>query len=182
MEAGLSRRAAGQALALHPKSIEAYESGRLSPDAAVVLAMAKLYGKACLNQQYCRRQCAIGAAYSYEYLNNVDRTPQNILLKLCQAHRDAGEAIGRMLVTIVNKRQADDFSEREKQSFEQGLHELLDLEHTIETLKMELGERQWCDIPQLVSEHNSKCYRQGYVTHDVVKEDACIYCAFGATG
>ncbi len=175
VETGLSRRAAGEALALHPKSIEAYESGRLAPAPAVVMAMAKLYARPYLNQRYCRRVCAIGAAYSYEYLNKVDRSIQNILLKLYQEHREAGEAIQRLLITFINKQQASDFTDGEQGGFERDLHELLDLEHTIETLKMELGERQWCDIPKLVSEHNSKCYARGYVNHEVVREAEQIY-------
>ncbi len=184
MESGLSRRAAGEALALHPKSIEAYESGHHAPAPAVVMAMAKLYGQPCLNQRYCRCECAIGASYSYEMLNNVDRSPQNILLKLHQVHREAGEAIGRMLSTVINKQQACDFTDGEQRSIKRDLHDLMDLEHTIETLKMELGERQWCDIPQLVSEHNSKCFDRGYVVHrahGVVREVEQIY-AYGVAG
>lgn len=170
LEAGLSRRIAGQELAMHPKSIEAYESGKLAPAPEAALAMARLYSRPCLAQQYCRLQCAIGAAYSYAYLNNVDLSPQNILLKLYLVHREAGEALGRMLGTIVNKQSSGDFSEAEKRSFHQDIHNLLDLEHTIEMLKIELGRRRWINIPAMVSEHNSKCYQQGYVVGDEVKE------------
>lgn len=173
--AGLSIEEASFLLHIAPRTLCKYEAGETLPSQEVALAMGKVYGSPALTMLYCRRECAIGAAYSYEYLNNVDRTPQNILLKLHQVHREAGEAIGRMLVTIINKQQGSDFSESERHSFEQGLQELLDLEHTIEMLKMELGERQWCDIPQLISEHNSKCYRQGYVVHGTVKEDEQMY-------
>ncbi len=181
MEIGLSRRAAGEALSLHPKSIEAYERGGLVPAPAVITTMAKLYRRPCLNQQYCRQECAIGAAFSYEVLNNVDLSPQNILLKLHQVHQDAGEAIRCLLSTVINKQERSDFTDGEGQSLTRAMHDLLDLEHTIEMLKMELEERQWCDVSQLVSEHNSKCYDRGYVTHGVVREVDQIY-AYGVGG
>ncbi len=177
-QSGLCIEEASFQLHIAPRTLCKYEAAETHPGPEVALAMGRVYKAPALTMQYCRRECAIGTAYSYEVLNNVDLSPQNILLKLHQVHQDAGEAIGRLLSTVINKQQHSDFTDGEQQSLEQDLHDLLDLEHTIETLKMELGERQWCDIPQLVSEHNSKCFDRGYVVHGVVREVEQIY-AYG---
>ena len=174
-KAGLSRRMAGQKLVLHPKSIEAYEIEKLTPAPEVVLAMAKLYNEPSLNQHYCRQQCAIGAVYCFEYLNNVPLAPQNILLKLQQEYREVESSLERMLITAVNKKEAEDFSEKEKKDFQQDIHRLLNLEHAMEMLKLELQKRKWVDLPVLISEHNSKCYRKGYVVNGLVKDPPAEY-------
>ncbi len=150
-----------------------YGEQEMTPEQAV--SLAKILNCHAVTMHYCRKHCVIGQRYCYEILNNVDLSPQNILLKLYLVHRDAGEALRRMFRTIVNKQCSEDFTEAEKRSFKLDLHDLLDLEHTIEMLKIELDRRQWFNIPFLISEHNSKCYQQGYVVSDSVKEGPYKY-------
>lgn len=150
-----------------------YGEQEMTPEQAV--SLAKVLQCQAVTMHYCRKRCAIGRRYCYEILNNVDLSPQNILIKLYLVHREAGEALGRMMGTIVNKQHSEDFTEAEKRSFKLDFHDLLDLEHTIEMLKIELDRRQWLNIPILIGEHNSKCYRHGYVVSDSVKEEPYEY-------
>lgn len=183
-KAGLTQEEVARRMFLGLRQYQRLEHGEqaLSPEEAVRLA--ELLKSPSLIMVYCRNCCAIGRRYGYEALNNVDLSPQNILLKLYQEHKKAGEAIGRMLITVVNKQQVNDFTDGERGGFAGDLHDLLDLEHALATLKMELGERQWCDIPQLVGEHNSKCCRRGYVIqggHGLIREEGQVY-AYGLAG
>lgn len=162
-KAGLSRREAGTKLALHPKSIEAYEYGRVVPPPEVVMAMGELYGAPELSARYCRLHCAIGAAFGYEILNNVDLGIPGILLKLQQEFREAEEALAKMSSLCVNKRRREDFREHEVRELGESLHRLLNLEHNIEVLKLQLAGLKWLDLRRLISEHNTKCYYRGYV-------------------
>ena len=162
--AGFSRREAGKRLALHPKSIEAYEYGRVIPPPEVVLAMGELYGEPELSGRYCRMNCAIGSAYSFEILNNVDLSITGILLKLRREYREAGDALEKIDTLILNKRCREDFSEGERKELGKCLHRLLNLEHNIEVLKIRLSCLKWLDLRRLVGEHNSKCYRRGYIS------------------
>ena len=180
-EGGLTQADAAQRMFLGVRQYQRLEYGEQEMSPQEVVRLAEILNCHTLTMLYCRNNCAVGRQYSYAVLNNVDRSPQNILLKLYQVYQDAGEAIRCLLSTVINKQERSDFTDGEGQGLTRAMHDLFDLEHTIETLKIELGERQWCDIPQLVSEHNSKCYDRGYVTHGVVREVAQIY-AYGDAG
>ena len=86
-----------------------------------------------------------------------------ILLKLQQEFREAEEALTKMGALCVNKRRREDFGERELREMEESLHRLLNLEHNIEVLKLQLACLKWLDLRRLISEHNTKCYCRGYV-------------------
>ncbi|MGI6328099.1 MAG: hypothetical protein ACOX1I_03945 [Dethiobacteria bacterium] len=66
----------------------------MTPEQAI--SLAKVLQCQTVTMYYCRKRCAIGRRYCYEILNNVDLSPQNILIKLYLVHREAGEALGRM--------------------------------------------------------------------------------------
>jgi len=114
-----------------------------------------------MTQQYCRRACAIGAAYSYEVLTNVNLDPPTVALKLLSELGEAQAVLHRMLSVIVNKNDPGDFTAREWSQFSEDLHEFLDVEHNIETLKISLG--RWTDMSVFVAQHNQKCRDRGYI-------------------
>lgn len=168
-KAHLSRKRAGELLSLHPKSIEGYEYNRVIPAPDITLAMGETYGDPTLTKRYCNTHCAIGAAYSYVILNNVSLDIPSVLLKMRQEYQEAGEALEKMFALVVNKRCREDFKEHELREVEMCLQELQDLEHNIEVFKIQLANLSWFNIRQLVSDHNTKCYRQGYVVSEYAK-------------
>lgn len=165
----LSRKQAGKLLSLHPKSIEGYEYNRVPPAPDIVLAMGDVYRDPTLTKHYCKTFCAIGSAYSYVILNNVCLDISSVLLKMRQEYQEAGEAMEKLFALVVNKRCKEDFKEHELREVESCLQELQDLEHNIEVLKIQLASLNWFNVRQLVSDHNSKCYRQGYVVSEYAK-------------
>ncbi len=174
-QAGMSIEGASSWLHVAPRTLSKYESGETQPAPQVALAMGRAYKNPALIFCYCQKECPIGANYSYQYLNNVDLSPQNILLKLYQEYREVGKALECLMSVAVNKKTREDFNEEQIHNLERDLHHLLDLEHTIQVLKMEMDRCQWVKIPNLVSQHNSKCYRQGYAVDEQVKETGREY-------
>jgi hypothetical protein len=65
----------------------------------------------------------------------------------------------------VNKNSRGCFTDIEWTEFVQCLQEFLDVEHNVECLKITLG--QWCDVSELVSQHNSKCWQRGYIRKNI---------------
>lgn len=173
--AGLSIEEAAFQLHVAPRTLCTYEAGKTRPSPETVLAMTKVYRAPALVTHYCRSNCAIGSAFCYVYLNNVDRSPQNILLKLHQKFREVQRALDRMSTIAINKQKPNDFSETEIKHIQEDLHDLMDLEHIIQVLKVEMEQLQWVEMPALVSEHNNKCYQKGYVVDGQVKEAEVAY-------
>ena len=62
---------------------------------------------------------------------------------------------------MVNKNGREGFTDREWEQSSKYLHEFLDVEHNIETLKIFLGT--WADMSVFVAQHNAKCRDRGYI-------------------
>ena len=165
---GLSREEASFRLHVAPRTLCNYEAGDSVPPPEVVLEMSHQYGAPSMTQQYCRHSCAIGQAYSYVVLDNVNLDPASVSLKLLGELKEAQEVLQQMFSLMVNKNGREDFTDREWVQFSSHLHEFLDVEHNIETLKISLG--RWADMSVLVAQHNQKCIDRGYTK--VKKETA----------
>lgn len=161
---GMSIEEASFQLHISAKTLQNYEHGASTPPPEVVLAMSKLYKEPWMTQLYCKQDCAIGHAYSYEVLDQVNLDIASILLKLVGEMREADEVLGRMLELAVNKNARADYTQAEWDEFLIKFHEFLDVEHNIEILKISLG--RWCDVSQLIAAHNKKCYERGYATKE----------------
>ena len=159
-QAGIGTDEAALMLNLAPRTLSKYEAGDTSPPSEVVLAMAKAYGASLLTLHHCRHQCAIGSAYSFEILDGVNMDPATVLLKVLEEMSEAQDAIHGMLRAVVNKNRREDFAPREWATLINGLHELIDYEHTVEILKVALSG--WCDISEVIAQHNLKCQQRGY--------------------
>lgn len=164
---GISIEEAAFRLHIAPRTLCKYEAGETTPPPEVVLEMSSIYGQSEMTQRYCR-ECPIGRKYSYEVLNNVNMDPASVLMKLASEYREAGQVLDRLQEVTVNKNRREDFTDLEWQEYVQGLHELLDLEHNIECLKLTLGK--WCDISELVEQHNNKCLERGYIKKERTAE------------
>jgi transcriptional regulator with XRE-family HTH domain len=159
---GLSIEEASSRVHVAHRTLCVYEAGERTPPPEVVLDMARTYGAPSLTQAYCRESCAIGRAYSYVVLDNVNLDPPSVALKLLGELSEAQAVLQRMLTALVNKNGRDDFTATEWEQFCRDLHEFLDVEHNIETLKISLGS--WTDVSELVAQHNRKCVDRGYTT------------------
>lgn len=164
---GKSIEEAAFRLHIAPRTLCKYEAGETTPPPEVVLGMSQLYKQPDMTLKYCR-ECPIGEAYGYEVLNNVNLDPATVLLKFIGEYREVGELLDRLLELTVNKNERQDFSSDEWQEYIQGLQELLDLEHNIECLKMSLAK--WCDVTELVEQHNMKCLQKGYIKKERTAE------------
>ena len=140
-----------------------YESGEkvLSPEMA--LKLSKIIDCPALTMVYCRKRCAIGKRYCYDVLNNVDLSPTAILTKYRQEETEAHEALENMAILLLNKQNREDFSEAELKELWKWALEMLDLEHVIETLKLQLWN--FIDVAELVRAHNNKCMLKSYVDY-----------------
>lgn len=159
-QAGLSLEEAAFRLHVGVRTLCKYEAGETLPSPEVALAMGQVYKAPAMTMLYCRRECAIGRAYCYEVLNNVDTSPTAILTKYRQENREANEAVENLAVLMLNKRGRQDCTEEELQQIWRWALELLDLEHVIEVLKLRLWD--FVDVRQLVEEHNRKCLGKRY--------------------
>jgi transcriptional regulator with XRE-family HTH domain len=143
------------------ESLGCYERGIREPSPGMVIELANIYKEPFLTQKYCRCNCAIGQAYSYEILDNVDLNLSNIALKVLEEHREPYRVLAEILVLITNKRTKKDFTEDELKELKKNVHELLDTEHTIEIFKIALNK--FIDMKEMIAEHNEKCRQRGYV-------------------
>ncbi|SMB95524.1 Helix-turn-helix [Desulfonispora thiosulfatigenes DSM 11270] len=157
---GFTRKELGKKVGIGDRSIEAYETKVQVPQADIVLEISRICQNPWLTQQYCRWHCSIGKAYSYEILDKVNLDPASVLLKLTGEMAEAQAVLKDMLELAVNKNCQSDFTDQELKEFKKCLHQFLDVEHNIETLKISLGK--WIDISGLIQEHNEKCQRNGY--------------------
>jgi len=165
-DAGFSIEEAAYRVNVASRTLIKYEHGETIPGPDVVLAMSRVYKRPWMTQIYCKECCAIGQAYSYEVLNNVNLDPQNIMLKLIGEMNEAQTVLNKMLEIAVNKNSRSDFTEQEWDEFIDCLHEFLDVEHNIETLKIALNH--WCDISEEIQKHNKKCLERGYVKKEAL--------------
>lgn len=172
-QAGLCIEEAAFQLNIAPRTLCKYEAGERVPPPEIVLSMSKVYRYPWLTQRHCREHCAIGKAYSYEVLDQVNLDPASILLKLVGELKEAEAVLGRLLELVVNKNSQEDFAPAEWSEFAAEFQEFLDVEHNIETFKIALG--RWCDVSELIAAHNRKCHERGYVS--TAKEKAALQAA-----
>lgn len=158
---GLTIEKAAADIFVSPRTLNSYESGKTIPGPDVALRMSKVYKDPWLTQRYCKDCCAIGQAYSYEILDKVNLDPASVMLKLVGEMKEAQEVLTNMLTLAVNKNERTDFTHEEWEEFVRCLHEFLDVEHNVEILKIALNK--WCDMAELIAEHNKKCKKRGYV-------------------
>lgn len=168
--AGFSIEEAAFRLHVGTRTLTKYESGENTPPPEVALSMSRLYRIPWMTQTYCRERCAIGEAYSYEVLTGVNLDPASVLLKLVGEMTEAQKVLQRMLDLAVNKNAREDFSPNDWTEFIQCLHEFLDVEHNVECLKISLG--RWCDVSEIVAEHNAKCRAKGYTKKEAAHQRA----------
>ena len=160
LKTGLTLEEAAHGDYVSVRALINYEQKKTIPGPDVALQMSKVYKDPWLTQRYCKDCCAIGQAYSYEILDHVNLDPASILLKLVGEMEEAQGVLTKMLAIAVNKNEREDFGDSEWEEFVQYLHEFLDVEHNVEILKISLNK--WCDMSELIQEHNHKCYERGY--------------------
>jgi len=152
---------ADRGIEISTESLGCYERGVRDPSPGMVVELADIYKEPFLTQRYCRYNCAIGQAYSYEILDNIDLDNlSNIALKLLEEHRESHDVLAEILVLITNKRTKKDFTDYEYEKLKKNVHELLDTEHTIEIFKIALNK--FIDMKEMIAEHNEKCRQRGY--------------------
>lgn len=151
---------ANKEISVSIESLGCYERGVRDPSPSMVVELAEIYGQPFLTQRYCKYNCAIGQAYSYEILDAVDLSLSNVCLKLLEEHRESHKVLEEVLILITNKRDKEDFTVEEIERLKFNIHELLDTEHTIEVLKIALNK--FIDMKEVVAEHNQKCIDRGY--------------------
>lgn len=143
------------------ESLGCYERGVRDPSPDMVMELSEIYGEPFMTQRYCKSNCAIGKAYSYEILDNLDLgNISNIALNLLQEHKESQDILLDVLGLIVNKESPEDFSDSEKDKLKECVHGLLDTEHWIEIFKIALGK--FLDVKEIIEEHNEKCVEKGY--------------------
>ena len=142
------------------ESLGCYERGIRDPSPKMVKELAEIYKEPFLTQKYCKYKCSIGEAFSYEILDEVDLTLSNVCLKLLEEHRESSELLEETISLIVNKRTVEDFSKEETKTLKFNVHELLDVEHTIEIFKIALNK--FFNMEEMIQEHNQKCIDHGY--------------------
>lgn len=162
---GMSREEAAFRLHVAPRTLAYYEAHEKIPPPEVVLKMSEIYREPMLTLRYCR-QCPIGQKYGYVVLDNVNLDPATVLLKLQEEYKEAGNVLDRILQLTINKNRREDFSDEEWQEYMKLNHELWDLEHNIEMHKACLA--RWCDMAELIEEHNQKCRDRGYVKAEAI--------------
>ena len=157
--AGLSIEEAAFRLHIAPRTLQNYEN-ITTPPADVVLGMSREYRAPELTNSYGREVCAIGRAFSYEVLDNVDSSLPCVILKLISEMEEAQKAMNKLIWLSVNKKTRSDFTETEWAEFTEALQVFFDVEHNIEVLKLTLAKMT--DVSELIHQHNQKCLQRGY--------------------
>lgn len=152
---------AASKIPVHERTLINYESGSRIPGADVALRMADIYKAPDLTQQYCRKYCPIGQAFSYEILDNVNTDLPSIMMKLRSEMKEADNVLDEMQELGINKNSRGDFTDWEWKQLVKCIHEFMDVEHNIEILKIALGK--WSDVSEIINQHNEKCIQRGYV-------------------
>lgn len=161
LKTGLTLEEAAEKNYVSVRALINYEQKKTIPGPDVAYKMSKVYKDPWLTQRYCKDYCRIGQAYSYEILDKVNLDPASVMLKLVSEMEEASKVLTKMLAIAVNKNKRADFKKEEWSYFTEYLHEFLDVEHNVEVLKISLNE--WCDMAELIAEHNEKCKRNGYL-------------------
>lgn len=159
--AGLSIEEAAFGVHIAPRTLCKYEAEEVVPQPGVILGMAKLYNRPEMTQLYCRETCPIGQTYSYDVLNGVSTDLAHVLLKISEEVEEARLALSQVARIVINKKTRNDFTDQEWMDFQNAVMEFIDVEHTVEVLKLALG--RMVDVQGLVAEHNRKCVSKGYV-------------------
>ena len=152
---------ANKEISVSVESLGCYERGIRNPSPDMVVELAEIYGEPFLTQKYCKYNWAIGQAYSYEILDNIDLNISNIALKLLEEHRESHDVLAETLILITNKKSKEDFTEKEVEKLKFNVHELLDTEHTIEIFKIALNK--FINMKEMIEDHNEKCRQRGYI-------------------
>ncbi|SDL19490.1 helix-turn-helix domain-containing protein [Natronincola ferrireducens] len=158
---GKSRAKAAEELYISERTLAKIESGEVTPAPEIAERMNEVYEVRHLSMWYCKEECPIGQKYCYEILDNVDLSPMAIFAKYRQEAKEAHEALDQLTELMLNKKDKNDCSQTELDEIRRCGHELLDLEHVIETFKLRLWD--FLDVQQLIYEHNEKCQERGYV-------------------
>jgi hypothetical protein len=156
-----TRKRACLELGIGMKTLQNYEAGVTTCPPDVAVKMGEAYGDPRLTALYCRRECAIGRRYCYEVLNNVDLSPVATLMKFAEERREVDALLDRLAAAVINRRSRESLSGQEIRQLENDMLEFFDLEHVIETLKLEMWD--FLDVAGLVKRHNVKCKERGYV-------------------
>lgn len=159
-DAGYSQPEVARKMHLSLRAFQYLESGERELTSEQALKLSRILKQPALTMVYCRQSCAVGREYCYDILNNVDLSPMAILAKYRQEAREAQEALDNLTELMLNKRSAQDCTETEMSEIRRWTHELLDLEHVIETLKLRLWD--FIDVSALIREHNQKCMDKRY--------------------
>jgi len=159
-EAGYSQPELARKMHLSVRAYQYLEYGQREMTPEQALQLSRILNRPELTMVYCRKNCAIGRAFCYDILNNVDLSPMAILAKYWQEAKEAQEALDNLTELMLNKAGAQDCTQAELAGIRRWAHELLDLEHVIETLKLRLWD--FLDVGELVREHNQKCVERRY--------------------
>lgn len=164
-QVGLSQEEASFQLHIGLRSLCKYEAGEVVPGPDVALQMSRVYNKPNLTHNYCKHYCAIGQAYSYDILNNIDNSMPAIILKLVGEMKEACMVIDQLMEVSVNKGSKADFTDDQWDKFIAAIHELLDVEHNIEIFKIAIEglTEETTLIAELTAQHNLKCRDHGYL-------------------
>lgn len=159
-KAGLTQEAVAGACGLSRSAFLRKVNGeqQMTPDDAVMVADAVECPE--LTMLYCASKCEIGKRYCYPVLNNVNLDPVAILTKYRQEAKEFASVMDEMADLLLNKSGADDCTAEEIAHIERMAHEMLDVEHVIETMKKELWK--YINVAELIKEHNSKCESKKY--------------------
>ena len=159
--AGLTQEPVARALHMSLSNYRRYENGELPLNTEIVVKLSKILNCSTLTMVWCRKGCDIGRIHCYEILNNVDYNPLAILTKYRQENGEFNSVLDRMAGILLNKRGAEDCTDEELAFLWEATQEMLDEEHTIETMKLAL--EPFLDMQEAVREHNRKCLERGYV-------------------
>lgn len=165
---GLSRNdvailLADEGIDISSESLGCYERGVREPSPDLVVELAKIYREPFMTQRYCKYNCPIGEAYSYEILDKLDlNNISNVGLKVLQETREFYDVFLDLLSLLTNTTSKSDLNENELEMLKTKVRKMLDLEHSIETLKIALNNI--LDMEEIIREHNDKCIKRGY-TH-----------------
>lgn len=162
--AGKTQEQTSRAMFMGLRQYQRLEYGEqdMTPDEA--LKLSKVLDCPTLTMVYCKKSCSIGKRYCFDLLNNVDLSPTAILTKYRQEEREANEALEHLSEIMLNKTNREDCTDEELKLLWRWALEMLDLEHVIETLKMQLWD--FLDVAALIREHNMKCHDKRYVDRE----------------
>lgn len=153
-KAGYTMEEAAPRLFVTRRTLCKYENEK-PPNPDIVMQMAEVYNAPEISNAYCKYYCPIGKAYSYQELNNINDDIPTVLIKLRSEMKEAHDIIDDLMDLSVN----NEF-ENNLQEFQDYIQELLDVEHNIEILKIQLHHH--INVRDMIDKHNQKCIDRGY--------------------